>query len=278
MPEQLCRLAKERGVELVAESAEAAAELGAIRLPVERWGGGGVEAALALGGDGTVLHAARALYGLDVPIMGVNLGSLGFLTGTSDREAEAALDALLSGAYDVSVRDMAWVRLLREGAPAVEWPALNDAVVGWGASSRIATLRLRIDGEAVGEFACDGMIVSTPTGSTGHALSAGGPILHPASGVFGIAVICPHALGSRPLAVPLSSRIEIEAARAPKALLLSVDGQDTERMKEGDRLEVVRAPHAVRLLFLPGHGYFSVLARKLHWRGSSVPLPEEDAV
>ena len=267
---ELRRQALRHGFELYAEDAGIAEALGAEHLPVEAFPRQ-VEVALAMGGDGTVLYAARALHASEVPIMGINLGSLGFLTSVADSEMASALGALAAGRLEVSRRDVIACRILAEdGAEVGANPALNDVVLGWGASSRIVTLRLSVDGEVVGSFMCDGMMVCTPTGSTGHSLSAGGPILHPGICGFGINVICPHTLGSRPLVVPNSSRIEIEVANTAKELILSIDGQDEYKVEEGGRIEIRRSPHQARFLQLPGHSYFSVLAQKLHWRGSSL--------
>jgi NAD+ kinase len=223
-----------------------------------------------MGGDGTVLYTARALHGSDVPVMGINLGSLGFLTGVSDAEMGQALQAIADKNYKVSMRDVAECRIYAGGKEVGMDPALNDVVLGWGASSRIVTLKLSIDGEAVSSFMCDGMIVSTPTGSTGHSLSSGGPILHPGIGGFGINVICPHTLSSRPLVVPNSSLIEIDVVGAAKELILSIDGQDEYKVEQGGRIVICRSSHPVKFLQLPDFSYFSVLAQKLHWRGSSL--------
>ncbi len=266
---ELRRLAEAHGFKLYAENAEMAGLLGAEHLPAESFGET-VDVALALGGDGTVLYTARVLHGADVPIMGINLGSLGFLTSVGDVEMARALDAIADKSCKVSERDVAECRIFANGKTVGEEFALNDIVLGWGASSRIVTLKLSIDGEPVGTFMCDGMMVSTPTGSTGHSLSAGGPILHPGIGGFGINVICPHTLSSRPLVVPNSSLIEIEVANAAKELILSIDGQDEYKVEQGGRIEIRRSPHPVEFLQLPGHRYFSVLAQKLHWRGSSL--------
>jgi NAD+ kinase len=266
---ELRRLATDHGFQLYAEDAAMAETLGAVHLPVESIAKE-VDVALALGGDGTVLYTARALHGSNIPILGINLGSLGFLTSVGDTEMAAALDAIADNSCKVSARDVAECRIFHKGSPVGGKPALNDIVLGWGASSRIVTLKLSIDGEPVGSFMCDGMMVSTPTGSTGHSLSAGGPILHPGIGGFGINVICPHTLSSRPLVVPHSSLIEIEVVNAAKELILSIDGQDEYRMEQGGRIEVRRSPHQVRFLQLADHSYFSVLAKKLHWRGSSL--------
>ncbi len=257
------------GFALFTEREDMVEPLGATYLPVAEFGEK-VDVALALGGDGTVLYTALALHGSEVPIMGINLGSLGFLTSVSDTEMFQALEAIKAGNCKVSERDVAECRVFQNGDLIGEQRSLNDIVLGWGASSRINTFSLSIDGEEVSSFMCDGMIVSTPTGSTAHSLSAGGPILHPGVGGFGINVICPHTLSSRPLVVPNSSVIEIGVEKAVKELILSIDGQDEFLMKKGGRIEIRRSRHGVKFLQLDNHSYFSVLAQKLHWRGSSL--------
>ena len=266
---ELRQLAEKHRFALYAEDAAMAEALGAERIPVAAFGKK-VDVVLALGGDGTVLYTSRALHGSNVPIMGINLGSLGFLTSVGDTEIADALDAIANKNCKVSKRLVAECRIFQNGDAVGEECALNDVVLGWGASSRISTLKLSIDGEPVGSFMCDGMIVSTPTGSTGHALSAGGPILHPGIGGFGINVICPHTLGTRPLVVPDSSRIEIEVVNAAKELILSIDGQDEYKVERGGRIEICKSPHEARFLQLKDHSYFSVLSQKLHWRGSAL--------
>ena len=266
---ELRRLAEGHGFKLFAENAEMAGILGAEHLPVEYFSRN-VDLALAMGGDGTVLYTARALHGSDIPIMGINLGSLGFLTSVADTDMAAALDALAGESLRVSERDVAECRIFSNEKELGVEPALNDVVLGWGASSRIVTLKLLIDSEPVGSFMCDGMMVSTPTGSTGHSLSAGGPILHPGICGFGINVICPHTLSSRPLVIPNSSLIEIEVVNAAKELILSIDGQDEYKVEQGGKIEIRKSPHQTRFLQLQDHSYFSVLAQKLHWRGSSL--------
>ena len=263
------RLAEGHGFKLFAEDQAMAELLGADYLPIEGFSQK-VDVVLAMGGDGTVLYAARALHGSGIPIMGINLGSLGFLTSVGDTEISAALAALATQQLETAEREMVACRIFADEKMVGEEAALNDVVLGWGGSSRIVTLKLSIDEEPISSFMCDGMIVSTPTGSTGHSLSAGGPILHPGICGFGINVICPHTLSSRPLVVPSSSGITIEVVNAVKELILSIDGQDEYRVEQGGRIEIRKSPYPAKFLQMPGHSYFSVLSKKLHWRGSSV--------
>ncbi len=229
-----------------------------------------IEALLALGGDGTMLRAMRLLNGADVPLLGVNLGSLGFLTSVAEEQLEAAMEALAEGQVRESRRTVAEARVHRGARAYGPYRALNDVVIGWGESSRVVTLRLRIDDQEVGQYVCDGLIVSTPTGSTGHSLSGGGPIVAPEAPVFVINPICPHTLSHRPLVVPDSSRLEIEVERSTKRQLFVIDGQDHHQILQGDRVEIERAATPVRLLHLPDYSYFSLLRQKLHLRGSAV--------
>jgi NAD+ kinase len=229
-----------------------------------------VDVVLALGGDGTVLFCSKLLNGAEVPILGINLGSLGFLTGVGEDQLEAALDALASDTCERDVRTVADCTILRDGKPAATYRVLNDAVIGFGGSSRIVTLDLAVDGEPITSFACDGMVVTTPTGSTGHFLSSGGPIIQPGANVFGIGVICPHTLSNRPIILPERSTIQISVHHAHKKLLLAADGQDVAELGEGDIIQIIRSTKPVIFLHLPGYSYFSVLSQKLHWRGSSL--------
>lgn len=224
----------------------------------------------ALGGDGTVLFCSRVLDGADVPILGVNLGSLGFLTSVGEDRLETALEAFAAGTCCRDVRAVADCAVLRAGNPTSSYRILNDAVIGFGGSSHIVTLGLTVNGEPLSDFTCDGMIVSTPTGSTGHALAAGGPIIQPASGVFGISVVCPHTLSNRPIILPDHSSILINILRSHKKLLLSADGQDVEELDQGDAIQITRSSKPVTFLHHCDYNYFSVLNHKLHWRGSTL--------
>lgn len=267
--QQLADAAGRYDWQLFCEQSDIANELGCVALDVEAFVDE-VELVLAMGGDGTVLYAARALLGSSVPVLGINLGRLGFLTAVAEEELVKALDQVAGGGFELLEREAAMTKLKKVDGTTVERPALNDVVMSWGGSSRIVQLGLKVDEEQVGQFSCDGIIISTPTGSTGHALSNGGPILHPAIHGFGISVICPHTLSSRPMVVPNRSRIEVEVVRCHKALLLSVDGQDCATVEEGDRLELVRYPQPLQMVQLPGHSYFQTLAQKLGWQGSVV--------
>ena len=229
-----------------------------------------VDAIIALGGDGTMLRAVHTLQGAQIPVLGVNLGNLGFMTSVTEENLERALDAMAKGRYEISTRAMAQCTLTRGRKKIGEYHALNDVVIGWGQSSRIITLDVSINGEQITSYRCDGLIVSTPTGSTAHSLSAGGPILHPETPAFLINVLCPHTLSARPIVFMDQSVIGITVAHTPKKLLLSIDGQEEQPVQQGDQLLIRRSPRTVHFLHLPKHSYFSILRQKLQWRGSSL--------
>lgn len=229
-----------------------------------------IDILMALGGDGTMLSAVRLLNGRDIPVMGVNLGSLGFLTSVSQSDVERAMECLAGKRFTTSRRAMVECSIKRKTHKTC-YRALNDLVIDRGASLRVVTLNMTIDGEEVSSFVCDGLIVSTPTGSTGHSLSSGGPILHPESAVFVISLVCPHTLSTRPLVIPDSKVITVEVARNAGDLVLSVDGQIGEPLKTSDRIEIRKSAAYVRFVHLPDYSYFSVLRHKLQWRGSTNP-------
>ena len=228
-----------------------------------------IDTLMALGGDGTLLYASRVLDGAPVPIFGVNLGHLGFLTSLRAEELEVAIEAIHTGEVRVSPRTVLDCELRIDGDPVGRYRALNDLVVAWGPSVRIANIDLSVDGLPVTEFACDGLILSTPTGSTGHSLSAGGPVVHPETAAFIMNVICPHSLSARPVVVADRSVLQIRIREDSKELLLAVDGQPGPEVGPGTELIVRRANPGVDLLTLPSFSYFDVLREKLNWRGSS---------
>lgn len=229
-----------------------------------------VEALMVFGGDGTLLRAVRLLRGREIPVLGVNLGGLGFLTSVAEDHAVRALECLAAGAFSTSARTLAECIVRRDRREIGRYQALNDIVIERGSSSRIVTLNMLIDDTEVSSFMCDGLIISTPTGSTGHSLSADGPILHPATAAFVVSLICPHALSTRPLVVPDDRRIAVAIARSAGEVLLAADGQVGGPLKTGDVVEVCKSAACARFVHLPDYSYFTVLRQKLHWRGSSI--------
>jgi len=228
------------------------------------------DALMVVGGDGTMLRAVRALNGRDKPVIGVNIGGLGFLTSVAEEDLERALRCLAADDYVVSVRSLAECLVEREGRETARDWALNDVVITRGPSARIVTLDVCVGEEKVTSYVCDGLIVSTPTGSTGHSLSAGGPILTPQTPAFVMSLICPHTLSSRPLVLPDHVEIVITAPKTTEPLVLSVDGRAGQTVDSADRVRVRRSGRSVRFIHLPGYSYFAVLRQKLHWSGSSV--------
>ena len=268
---ELCAVARELGIRLVACDKGTARLAPGCKLVAPARFGRTVDLLVSLGGDGTVLQAVRALDGADAPILGINLGNLGFLTSVPDTQAVAALRALVSGAYRTASYPLLEARVLRgpRRRPIVRARALNDIVMGWGTSPRATMIEVEVDRQPVTSFVCDGLIVATPIGSTGHALSAGGPILHRETPALVIEPICPHTLSNRPLVLPHNRLVTVRAAGPGKRLLLSVDGQSHGWLESGDLLEIRKARETVRFVHLPGYSWFKLLTQKLHWRGSS---------
>lgn len=231
---------------------------------------GRVDAVIALGGDGTLLHAAHALDGVDLPLLGLNIGSLGFLTCVEEAHFDEALQALRDDRFQVSLRATLGARIVRGDGrvEAIALHALNDVVLARGASARLVHIGLDLDGTPVTTYACDGVIVATATGSTAYALAAGGPILMPETDALAISVICPHALGARPLVVPADLPLSLRCETAAEPLMLALDGRESGLLEAGDRVEVSRSPAVVRIAFLADRDPYAVLRRKLGWGGS----------
>ncbi len=228
-----------------------------------------VDIVMVLGGDGTMLRATRELEGRDIPVIGVNLGSLGFMTSVTEDRLEHAMDCLVAGKYSTSVRAVIDCAVFRGNVELGRYRALNDVVLS-SVQSRVVTLRMTVDSEEVGDFVCDGLVISTPTGSTGHSLSAGGPILMPSVRGLVTSLICPHTLSTRPLVIPDDAVISVEVVHRSLGAKLAVDGQIGQDLDVGDRIEARRSRTGVRLIHLPGQSYFALLRQKLHWRGSNV--------
>jgi NAD+ kinase len=225
------------------------------------------ELVVVLGGDGTLIHAARLLAGRStpVPIMGVNLGSLGFMTEIPVEDLFSTLDEVLAGRFKVDSRMKLTCRLVREGRVVVEDEILNDVVINKGALARVADHEVSIDGVPIATYKADGVILSTPTGSTAYALSAGGPIVHPSVDCTVLAPICSHALTHRPIIVPADRTIRIALRSETADTFLTLDGQTGHSLQCGDSIEVVRSPNRVNLVRNTRVGYFSILRQKLHW-------------
>jgi NAD+ kinase len=225
---------------------------------------------IVFGGDGTILRVARELEGAATPILGVNMGGLGFLTSVRAERLGEAVREVLQGEYQISERQMLQAGLLRDGQRTETHHALNDVVISRGTISRVVRLHLSIDGEMLTEYVCDGMIFATATGSTAYSLSAGGPILVPTAQALILTPICPHALSNRSVIAGESSAIRCQVASAAGELLLTVDGQVQLRLLVGDEVEVRRSPRTVQLASPRGHTYFGILREKLKWSGANV--------
>ena len=222
---------------------------------------------VTLGGDGTLLRGARALNGGNTPILGVNLGRLGFLTTATAQTLDWALDALVRGAFATENRlALEPTIIARGGKSRTEPVVLNDVVVHKGGVARVIRLRVSVDGEEVGQYSADGIVVSTPTGSTAYSLSAGGPIVVPSVDAIVVAAICPHTLAVRPLVVPAHAKVTVEPIPPwTDDVLVSFDGQVGTTMQPGDRLVVQRADRPVLLVRLGPEGFFARMRKKLHW-------------
>jgi len=230
--------------------------------------GGEADLAIILGGDGTMLHAARRLAEHGVPLVGVNQGRLGFMTDiASDRMLEN-IATLLDGKFSSEQRFLLDAEVLRGGERVHQTKALNDVVVNKGEIGRMIEMEVKVDGEFIYVLRADGMIVATPTGSTAYALSANGPILHPAVPGIALVPLCPHALSNRPITLCDQSVIEIGLV-PPHDARIHFDGQAHFNARAGDRVRIARSRHVITLLHPPGYSYLAMLREKLHW--SEVP-------
>jgi len=222
------------------------------------------DAAIVMGGDGTMLGIARQLAPFDVPLIGINQGRLGFMT---DIPLEGMLDALariLSGSYKAERRTLLEGRVMRADATIHIGMAVNDVVVSRGTGAGMAELRVDVDGQFMYNQRSDGLIISTPTGSTAYALSAGGPLLHPSLGGIVLVPIAPHALSNRPIVLPESSEIVVEIVRG-RDISVNFDMQTFASLQAQDRIVIKRSPHTISFLHPDGWSYYHTLREKLHW-------------
>jgi NAD+ kinase len=226
-----------------------------------------LDALLSLGGDGTLLRTARHPAARGVPILGVNLGRVGFLTSASPTTLGPALDALVTGQYALERRQALEADIIGpDGRPRPLAPALNDVVIHKAGVARVVRLEVELEGEPIGPYSADGLCIATPTGSTAYSLSAGGPIIVPGVEAMVVTPICAHTLAVRPVVVPAHWTIVVTPLGQHEGdLLVSVDGQVALHLETGAKVQVRRAPEAVLLVRLGDEGFFSRLRRKLHW-------------
>lgn len=226
--------------------------------------GAQADLAVVMGGDGTMLNIACSLFTYKVPLIGINLGRLGFLADVSLDTMLETMDEMLKGEFEAEERFLITVTVRRQGENIFEAHAFNDAVVSKGATARLIELEAFVDGQFVYSQRSDGLIISTPTGSTAYALSSGGPILHPTLEALVLVPICPHTLSNRPIAVNSQSTVEILLIHADDARV-HLDGQRHFDLQANDWVILRRAPQTVRLLHPEGHSYYDMLRQKLHW-------------
>lgn len=220
---------------------------------------------IVLGGDGTLLAAARQFTEREVPILAVNLGGMGFLTSVTLEEAFPLLEVVFAGKHRLSPRMMLHAEVLRGGKIIKQQRALNDAVVAKAAMSRILDIDVFADGEFLARYRSDGLIVSTPTGSTAYSLAAGGPILVPVLHAFVLTPICPHMLTNRPLVLPDTVKIELDFSALDEPAYLTLDGQVGVELQRGDHITVTKSANRVMLVRPQEKTFFKVLRSKLRW-------------
>ncbi len=248
-------------VDIVPESN--AARMGST--PVVAGASGPIDAIVVLGGDGTLLKAVQFLSSEDIPVLGVNLGSLGFLTEITTEEVEGALRNLISGRYAFSWRSLL-TATLRRGAEIQTQTGLNDVTIAKASTvSRIVEFTVFVGDQFVSEFRADGLIVASPTGSTAYNLAAGGPILHPALDAVVLTPICPHMLSNRPLVIPAAAPVRIRIKSSTSPVHVTVDGQWSVEVTPSDEVEVSRGKGRLKLVTSSERDYFEVLRTKLKW-------------
>lgn len=221
---------------------------------------------VVVGGDGTLLRAVRHLAPRKVPVCGVNRGRLGFLADIYPEQIPSVLGAILDGEYEIDQRSMLVGEVLRGGQQLCLSDALNDVVIHSYRDLHMIELQILVSGRPLSSLRADGLIISTPTGSTAYAMSGGGPILHPSLQVLVMVPICPHMLGSRPIVVDLDSEIELEVIGRPESRgVVSFDGAANQELTIGDRIRIRRQDYPLNLIQPKGHDYYEILRRKLSW-------------
>ncbi|MDX6766010.1 MAG: NAD(+)/NADH kinase [Candidatus Methylacidiphilales bacterium] len=225
---------------------------------------------VAVGGDGTLLQAARRSRGSGVPLLGINAGSLGFLTSIASRSVVTDMSRVLAGDYQISRRMTLAVKVIRGGKTFSRGWALNEAVIFRGHHAHMIRLDVEVSGRLLSDYMCDGLLLATPTGSTAYSLSAGGPVVSPTASVMVITPVCAHALTNRPVILDARDDVRVRVPARSPALVLSLDGTRCLDLVSGDEVEIRRDPNPVPLVHLAGNDFYTVLRRKLGWSGSSV--------
>ncbi len=260
---ELLPLLRQKGCETFVD-ADTAAALGIngfSRSEMASW----VDLVLVLGGDGTMLSVSRLVAEKGVPILGINLGSLGFITEVNRDDIFDAVDKMLNNDFVIEERLMLSAAIYRNGEKITEYAVLNDVVINKGALARIIDLETNINNHYVTTFKADGLIISTPTGSTAYSLSAGGPIIYPTIESVVLTPICSHTLTNRPIVLPDSSKIEIIIKSLSEDVFLTLDGQVGFPLRMDDVIEINKARYKAKLLIPAGHDHFKVLRTKLKW-------------
>jgi NAD+ kinase len=255
---------KNHGIEARCDEETAAYTTGCQSLPREQVPEG-AQLVIVLGGDGTLLSAARAISGRDIPLFAVNLGGLGFLTAITVENMFQELEPALRGEHRIGRRRMLACELIRDDAKVAEFEALNDAVITKAALARMLNMDTYVDDHFVSTFKADGLIIATPTGSTAYSLSAGGPIIFPSVAALAITPICPHMLTNRPVIVPDDSTIQIICRDLDDSSYLTIDGQVGLPLKRGDKVVCKRSENSISLVRPPTQLFFDVLRAKLKW-------------
>ena len=254
--ETLARWLQDRGVAVVGEEIEAELDL-----------------IIVLGGDGTLLHIAEKAARHSIPVLGINMGNLGFLTELTEKETLRALEKILVSEVTIENRLMLRARLQSQGQHAAYRYALNDVVITKNVLDRLLNLRTTADDQLITTYRADGLIFSSPTGSTAYNLSAGGPLVYPGLATITVTPICPFMLGSRPIILPADMKIvtRYQAADRGERAQVIIDGQPLWEMDDGDHLEILTAKHFLQLLVSSSRDYFTILRNKLHWGSPAQP-------
>jgi NAD+ kinase len=267
---RIARAITKEGITVLSDTATASlADLSVQSYPDSASLAKNVDMLFVLGGDGTMLGAARAVSGVPTPILGINIGSLGFLTAIQSARVNEELPKIWAGEFGIEERTLI-EGVGRMSEQNITQFALNDFVVSRGATSRLIELEVCINGEYLTNYRCDGLIISSPTGSTAYSLAAGGAIVSPTADVLTLTPICPHTLSNRSVIVALDSIVEVKVLSKKLEIFLTADGQVQLPLFTGNTVKISKSRNTVRLVRLSGSSFFKTLRQKLNWSGSSI--------